>query len=815
MISLDCNHPDLEEFIEIKSDLNRITKANISIKITDEFMEAVKNDLPYTLSFTRKETGETITKEVKAKDLFRKIAKMNWDMGEPGVLFWDRIKKYNMLGNNDKFEFAGVNPCLSGDALISTVEGYIPIKDLVGQTPYVYCMDDSGDLTIKQTTKVWKTRENAQTLTIKTGKGNLVCTPDHKIYTTNRGWVDAKSLKHGDKIKGLNRAMKDETHCAVCLSGGKYIAEHRFILSHFEDINDYNVHHINGDSLDNRLSNLQKLQHSKHSVISNDNHEDWSLRNELGQFVKKDIKKKRESLKLGKEVGVNWYVKEIVWNNKKEDVYDMTVPYIHNFIANDMVVHNCAEEPLPAGGSCLLGSINLSKFVEHPFTNRACFNILEFVNAVEVSIEALDSVLDEGLPLHPLKEQSDSVSQWRQIGLGIMGLADMLIELGITYGSDSAYKICDKIGRTMINAAISKSSHIAKTKGSYPMFDLSTFNTEYIQNNLADNVVELVKNNGIRHSQLLTIAPTGTLSTMLGISGGVEPIFANYYTRKTESLHGEDKEYKVYTPIVKQYMATNNITDDKLLPEYFIVSEQIPYENRIHMQGIWQKYIDASISSTVNLPNSATVEDVENIYMKAWENGLKGITVFRSGCARMGILTTSEPTEEKEIELARGEIETIPEGVVYRKFKISSGCGSLYLFVGIDLNKRRIYDCFTNTDGVGGCVVNTQCNSRLLSAGLRGGISVDYLIKQMEKAGTCPSYQYARGKGKQLSPGKSCASAIAHILKEVQKELAKQKSDIADPLQTEYDVCPECKKQELTHEGGCIVCRACGWSRCS
>lgn len=589
MISISCDHPDLEDFIELKSDLNKVTKANISIRMTDEFMNAVKNDLPYTLRFTRKETGEVITKEIKARDVFRKIAKMNWDMGEPGVLFWDTITKWNMLSDNTNFEFAGVNPC--------------------------------------------------------------------------------------------------------------------------------------------------------------------------------------------------------------------------------------AEETLPSGGSCLLGSLNLSEFVEHPFTNNSFFNINAFSDAVKVSVIALDSVLNEGIPLHPLPEQRKSVSNWRQIGLGIFGLADMFIKLGIKYGSNAACEVCDNIGKIMINEAVRQSSILASENGSYPMFDKDTFTTEYIKKNLREDVFNLVMENGIRHSQMLTIAPTGTLSTMLGVSGGVEPIFANYYTRKTESLHGEDVLYKVYTPIVKKYMDVNKISDDKLLPDYFVVSESIPYEDRIHMQGTWQRYIDASISSTVNLPNTATVEDVENIYIKAWENGLKGITVFRSGCARMGILTT-EPKErediipEKSVGLERGAIEPIPEGLIYEKYKITSGCGNLYLFVGVDKKGGRIYDCFTNTDGVGGCVVNTQCNSRLLSAGLRSGISVEYLISQMEKAGTCPSYQYARGKGKKLSPGKSCSSAIAYILKNIKNDLDKNKGR-DDGIQTEYEPCPECKKHELTHEGGCVVCRSCGWSRCS
>ena len=339
---------------------------------------------------------------------------------------------------------------------------------------------------------------------------------------------------------------------------------------------------------------------------------------------------------------------------------------------------------------------------------------------------------------------------------------------------------------------------------------------------------------------------------MLGVSGGIEPVFANYYTRKTESLKNKEEYYKVYTPIVKEYMDKNNLQSDKDLPKWFVTSADIPIENRIKMQSIWQKHIDASISSTVNLPNSATVEDVENIYLKAYEYGLKGITVFRDGCKRTGILTTgnnesknntpkiSKEDGEFSNGFPRGMIEKVPDGLDYRKYKLKTGCGNLYLFVGVDEDRGRIYDIFTNTDGVGGCTVNTQANSRLISAGLRGGVPIEYLIEQLNKSGTCPSFQFQRGKGCKLSSGKSCPSAIACVLRDIQKELEESMKDDEDDSEmidtnakpevkyinmvkpTDKDIvkiakgegCPECG-EEIRHEGGCLVCPSCGWSKCN
>ena len=315
MISISDDHPDLEKFINVKNNTDKVTSANISIRITDKFMEAVERDDDWTLSFTRPETNETIENVVKAKDIFNLLCENNWNYAEPGLLFWDRIEDYNLLSTNEEFSYAGTNPC--------------------------------------------------------------------------------------------------------------------------------------------------------------------------------------------------------------------------------------AEEPLPAGGSCLLGSLNLAAFVED-----GKFNFNEFVRAINIAVEALNDVLDEGVDKHPLAEQRESVRDWRQIGLGIMGLADMLIKMKVVYGSEEAQALCDTIGNILANTALFTSSQLAKKHGTYPKYTDDVMNSEFFKNHAADTVLASVECYGLRNSQLLTIAPTGTLSTMLGISGGIEPIFANSYTRMTKSLHGEDVAYKVpYSPL--------------------------------------------------------------------------------------------------------------------------------------------------------------------------------------------------------------------------------------------------------------------------
>lgn len=604
MISLDCHHPDVEDFITIKSDLDKITKANISIRVTNDFLRAVVNNDNFKLTFTRDETGETIEKVVKANEIFDKFAQMNWDYAEPAFLFWDRIKKYNLLGNDEEFEYAGVNPC--------------------------------------------------------------------------------------------------------------------------------------------------------------------------------------------------------------------------------------AEEPLPAGGSCLLGAINLSEFVTNPFTNKAQFDYLKFEDAIAVAVEGLNEVLDEGLPLHPLKIQQQTVSDWRQIGLGIMGLADMLIKLGVTYGSPESLRLCEEIGKTLAFRAIAASAALGKKYGSYPKFNREkVMQSEFYQANARNFDLP-----ALRNSQLLTIAPTGTISTMLGVSGGIEPVFANYYTRKTESLHGEDVYYKIFTSIAWEYLQAHNFGEDESkLPDYFITSQDIPYRKRIDMQSIWQRYIDASISSTVNLPNDSTVEDIKDLYIYAWKQGLKGITVYRDGCKRAGILTTSDTATKEETSLddrvqtlERGTILSVSDDLIGAKRKLNTGCGSLHFEAYFDEMTGEPMETFINVGSTGACERNLQLISRLMSLALRAGVSVEDIIDQCTSIKPCPAYVTRTVKKHDTSKGSSCASAIGYALKDLHDKITERcfadfdltdlsEDDIVQEIVKNNDdkstkvLCPECG-EPLIFEGGCNVCKSCGYSKC-
>ena len=534
----------------------------------------------------------------------------------------------------------------------------------------------------------------------------------------------------------------------------------------------------------------------------------------------------------------NWNYAEpgiLYWDTIND--YNLLTEYIKNGEFEYAGVNPCAEEPLPAGGSCLLGAMNLSEYVEQPFTDKAAFNLVEFRHDVKIAIKALNDVLDEGLELHPLEIQRETVRDWRQIGLGIMGFADMLIKLGIPYGSGQSITIIHKIGKAMNDAGLLESARLAKEKGAFVKCDnekilKSTF-MQHIKN---DSVLNVIESDGLRNSQLFTIAPTGSISTMLGVSGGVEPLFDIAYTRTTKSLHGEDKDYVVVTPIVEECLKAKGMDfttmDPKDLPKEIVWSKVINPMDRVDVQATWQDYIDASISSTVNLPEDTTVEQVYALYQYAWSRGCKGLTIFRDGCARTAILnSTTEKKEEPKVEvksigdLSRGEWEPIPEDTMYVKRKVYTGCGKINLFIGFSPNCNKVVEVYVKRSGKGGCEHNIDGEVIAMSGMLRLGGTLDTIEKAYRGLGACPSFTRARERGEKLSKGKSCPSAILNVILETEKELQGQPKqvtvemnkdniciDVINNLPTSVK-CPECG-ESLQMTGGCNVCPGCGYTKC-
>lgn len=585
MLSISCKHPDIEEFINLKTKQGICEKANISVRITDEFMVAVINDSDWVTEFTSEETG-AITRTFKARDLLRLLAKRNWEWAEPGILYWDRIIHYNMNDNNPNYQLAGTNPC--------------------------------------------------------------------------------------------------------------------------------------------------------------------------------------------------------------------------------------GELPLQAGGACLLGSINLSEFVYKPFTEDAFINYNELREAVYHSIQALNKVLDENLPTLPLKIQSDTARNWRAIGLGTMGLADMLIKLGLKYGSDESLRILDKVYRSIAIWSIEESNRLAKKYGGYPMCQPKLIaESAFIKSlNLDERLLDDIRVYGLRNCQLLTCAPTGSIATMLQVSTGVEPNFALHYMRKTQSLNGKDTYYDVDAKIVQDFYHSGFASIDYIadLPDYFVESKDIAPIDRIKMQGTLQKWIDNSISSTINLPKEATVDDVYNIYVEAWKHNLKGVTVYRSGCYREGILMTKKPDNIPVTSAPKRPME-LPCDIYKVKVK------GEYFIVCVGIYEDKPYEVFVFrlrhdvdiTDNKGTItkvmkgIYNLDSKDIVIANLLNTDISVE------EKAATLYSSMLLRhGVNIKyiIKTAKKVNDNITSFSSAMCRVLAKY-----IPMETEGK-CPECG-EPLIHSGGCISCPNCGWSKCS
>jgi ribonucleoside-diphosphate reductase alpha chain len=300
----------------------------------------------------------------------------------------------------------------------------------------------------------------------------------------------------------------------------------------------------------------------------------------------------------------------------------------------------CGEQPLMAHGSCNLGSVNLNAFVKNPFKEDAYYDWERFDHVVEEMIYSLDDLLTLLGDRHALKEQRDHVTKYREVGLGVMGLADLALSMSLPYGSDEFLEFLDELMKRMINQAAKATALNAKEKGAFPAFDYKKVSaSRFYKTVISPEVDELIKKHGMRNSRLLSIAPTGSISNILGVSGGVEPFFQISYTRRIISMFDEEKKITVWekTPLA---MAKALDIHPEELPEWTkITSQNIDFEARANVQKVIQKYVDTAISSTFNIPNSATVEDVMKIYQTAWHKDLKGATVFRDRCAKIGILS--------------------------------------------------------------------------------------------------------------------------------------------------------------------------------
>jgi ribonucleoside-diphosphate reductase alpha chain len=491
--------------------------------------------------------------------------------------------------------------------------------------------------------------------------------------------------------------------------------------------------------------------------------------------------------------------------------------------ANPLVSTNpCGEQPLAAYTACNLGNINLNKFVDAD----GHFNYERLAEVTRVATRFMDDIIEYNMENHALEKIKRAVASDRRIGLGITGLADALVLMKIRYDSQEALDAVDRIMMTIRDEAYRTSIALGKEKGTFSLFDWEGYSRSKFVATLPADIRDEIKKFGIRNSTVLTVPPVGTGSIVAQTSSGIEPIFCTSYRRRVKNHDGETfSEYKVYHPLVKQLFG-----DDEHLPPYIVTAHDIDPFFRVKMQGIIQKYVDSSISSTVNLAEDVTVETVADIYMAAYKAGLKGITVYREG-SREGILQTEDYARKQAAPSAAGKSEhrhvkgprQRPARTIGVTERVKTGEG--YLYVTINEDEEGLCEVFTTIGKAGGnAAAQSEAISRLISLALRSGVQPREIVKQLKGiSGPTPVWD---GQGGQVF---STPDAIGKVLErylENREELrasrhprtftsGKIQGHAHGPAQQQVTstACPECGSN-VEHVTGCVVCYNCGWSKC-
>jgi ribonucleoside-diphosphate reductase alpha chain len=449
----------------------------------------------------------------------------------------------------------------------------------------------------------------------------------------------------------------------------------------------------------------------------------------------------------------------------------------------------CGEQPLLPYESCNLGSINLAHMVV-----AGAIDFEKLKGVVWDAVHFLDNVIE--VNNYPLPMIEELTRANRKIGLGVMGFADLLIALGIPYNSDEAVEMAETVMAFIQKESKEASAYYGKTRGSFPNYPGSVYDR-------ADTPC-------MRHATTTTIAPTGTISIIAGCSSGIEPVFAISFVRKV--LDNQElldvhplfqkvaQERGLYSEtLMKRIAQKGSIQDFVEIPEdvrrAFVISHDVSPEWHIRIQAAFQKHTDNAVSKTINFPNSATVEDVANAYRMAYKMGCKGITIYRDGSRDVQVLNIQRKPHYPQVEpRPRPEVTT---GVTER---IDTGCGKLYVTINAD--EHGFCEVFAQMGKAGGCAYSQiEATSRLISLALRSGVKAEAIIRQLMGI-RCPSPMWKNGE--QVV---SCSDAIAKVLNH------QARANIAH-VGDEMGACPDCGAS-VEHEGGCIVCRACGFSRCA
>ncbi len=602
---LRVDHPDILDFINAKDSNEKLNNFNISVGVTEAFMKAVENDEKYEIVNPR-------TKEVfdrySAREIFSMIVEHAWKNGDPGIIFLDRLNKDNPTPHIGQIE--STNPCVTGETLISTKKGWVKAEELhnrIENGENIEILFDKRALEYKISKEIgkeelgihesgniksWNRGEKEVYKLISYSGFELEATADHKILTT-KGYKELKKLQKEDEIlicEQLERKSNKEIGLV-----------------------NYEIPNFSSDK-----------EGIKKSAVNT-----YTLEKKEPKIFYQSTDRVKSIEHIGKKV-----------------VFDFNEPISNSFIANGIVVRNCGEQPLLPYEACNLGSINLAHMVnEEDGIIQVDYRRLGKI--VHTAVRFLDDVID--MSKYPLEKIREMVNGNRKIGLGVMGWADLLVIMGIPYDSEEALELGGKIMSFVQDESKEASKKLAEEKEEFPNFEGSIFDSP--------------EGYKIRNATTTTIAPTGTLSIIADCSSGIEPIFAVSFVKNVmdnDKLIEVNKYFKSIAEekgfyskeLMERIAEKGHIKDIEEVPEeykrIFITAHEVSPKWHVRSQSAFQKFVDNAVSKTVNFANSATVQDVEDVYMLSYRLGCKGITIFRDGSRGAQVLEVKGSNKNTE-----------------------------------------------------------------------------------------------------------------------------------------------------------------------